>query len=44
MSRRKVYLHIGLPGTGAAFIEQALLTHAEGLAAVGVDVAASLDR
>ena len=41
MTRRKVYLHIGLPDTGAAFIEQALLTHAEGLAAAGVDVAAS---
>jgi hypothetical protein len=41
MSRRKVFLHIGLPGTGAAFIEQALLTHAEGLAGVGIDVGAA---
>jgi hypothetical protein len=41
MTRRKVFLHIGLPGTGAAFVEQALLTHAAGLAAVGVDVAAT---
>ena len=41
MTRRKVFVHIGLPGTGAAFVEQALLTHAAGLAAVGVDVAAT---
>lgn len=41
MTRRKVFVHIGLPATGAAFMEQALLTHAEGLAAVGVDLAAT---
>ncbi|MGD9960058.1 hypothetical protein [Nocardioides sp.] len=40
MTRRKVFIHIGLPGTGAAFVEQALLTHSAGLAAVGIDVAA----
>jgi hypothetical protein len=36
MARRKVYLHLGLADTGAAFLEPALLAHAEGLAAVGV--------
>ncbi len=38
MARRKIFLHIGLAGTGAGFVEQALLTHAESLAAAGVDV------
>ncbi len=41
MTRRKVFLHIGLPGTGAAFVEQALLSHATGLSAVGVEVASN---
>ena len=40
MARRKVFLHLGLAGTGAAFIEPALLVHAEGLAAVGVSAPA----
>jgi hypothetical protein len=38
MARRKVFLHIGLAGTGAGFVEQALLTHAEALESAGVDV------
>ncbi|CUR54823.1 conserved hypothetical protein [metagenome] len=41
MTRRKVFLHIGLPGTGAGFVEQALLSHAAALADAGVDVAAA---
>ena len=40
MARRKVFLHLGLAGTGAAFLEPALLAHAEGLAAVGVSAPA----
>ena len=36
MARRKIFLHLGLAGTGAGFIEPALLTHQEGLATVGV--------
>jgi hypothetical protein len=40
MARRKVFLHLGLAGTGAAFLEPALLAHAEGLAAVGVNAPA----
>ncbi len=40
MARRKVFLHIGLPGSGGGFLEHALLTHAEPLEALGVDVVA----
>jgi len=40
MARRKVFLHLGLAGTGAAFLEPALVAHAEGLAGVGVNVPA----
>ncbi len=39
MTRRKVFLHIGLPGTGAGFVEQALLSHSSALADAGIDVA-----
>lgn len=41
MARRKVYLHLGLADTGAAFLEPALLAHADGLAAAGVTVPAT---
>jgi hypothetical protein len=40
MARRRVYLQLGLADTGTAFIERALLSHAEGLAAVGIDAPA----
>jgi len=40
MARRKIFLHLGLAGTGAGFIEPALLTHQDGLATVGVNAPA----
>lgn len=36
MRRPVVHLHLGLPGSGAGFLETALLDHAEALAAQGV--------
>ncbi len=36
MARRIVYLHLGLPGSGAGFLETALPEHAATLAAFGV--------
>jgi len=36
MARRKIFLHLGLAGTGAGFIEPALLAHQEALATVGI--------
>jgi len=37
MGRRIAYLHLGLPGSGAGFLETALLDHAGALATQGVD-------
>lgn len=36
MAKRKAFLHIGLPRTGAGFLDAALLEHADALEAMGV--------
>lgn len=38
MAKRRIYLHIGLPGAGGAFLPAALAHHASALAAAGVHV------
>jgi hypothetical protein len=41
MARRKAFVHIGLSGTGTAFLDGALATHAESLRESGLALAAS---
>lgn len=41
MARRTVHLHLGLECSGGGFLEPALLTHAEALAAEGITVPAA---